>query len=77
MPQATDELRQRMNELFGDPISDSGPMEYLQSRGFVSTPSWHWQPRPGVVSYDDLTEDEYACILFLVQEWDQEGLVDG
>ena len=73
MPQATEELRAEMKRLFGDPISDEGPTKYLESHGYLLTPGWEWY-KPGVLDPSAMTEDEWLCLLFLVQEWDFGGL---
>lgn len=72
MPQASDVLRQRMIDLFGT-ISDGPPANYLQHHGFTLHRDWTWS-KPGVTGYDQLTQDEYDCMRFLVHEWDFDGL---
>ena len=75
MPQAGEVLRDKMNDWFGDPISDQGPIKYLHEQGYKLTPQWVWIPKPGVTKYSDMTEKEYLCMLFLVDEWDFGGLI--
>lgn len=75
MPMASDELRAKMNEYFGDPIDDAGPIDYLRGQGFKLNRGFWWSPRPGVTALSDLTEKERDCILFLIDEWDWDGLV--
>ena len=64
MPRASDELRNKMDEYFGDPIDLYGPLEYLKknnwkdNRGLLVAP-----PRP-------ITAKEWHCVDFLVGEWD-------
>ena len=70
MPQASDELRQRMNLRFGDPISDCGPIKYLEDAGYKLTRHWTWTPKPGITNLAQTTEDEFECLLFLMSEWD-------
>ena len=77
MPQATAELQQLMEKRFGDPVSDEGPTKYLEDAGYVLTPTWLWTPKPGVTDLKGMTRDEFECLLFLVQEWDFGGLVEG
>ena len=77
MPQASDELRSRMEERFGDSISDAGPTKFLEDAGYKLTSSWLWEPKKGVESLKDMTQEEYECILFLVHEWDYGGLSTG
>lgn len=74
MPSASDELRENMRVRFGDHIGDEGPMKFLRDAGYVLTRDWTWLPKEGVTSYDDMTPDEYECLLFLVHEWDFGGL---
>lgn len=73
MPQASDELREKMDQRFGD-IDDSGPCEFLHSQGYKLGRDWCWTPPESVLSYKDMTDDEYDCLLFLVHEWDYGGL---
>lgn len=80
MPSATEELRNKMGEYFGKSkvgpyIDDSGPMKYLEEAGYELTEDWQWKPKPGVKEYNDMTQKEYDCLLFLVQEWDFGGMV--
>lgn len=74
MSQATDELRQRMLELFGDPISDEGPMDYLIQMGYVLTPSWDWAAPEHIHSWLEMSLNERDCVDFLFQEWDHGGV---
>lgn len=66
MPQATDELRAIMEKRFGDPIDETGPLQYLMScgyseRGGMLTPTF----------FDHkISERESECIQFLCDEWD-------
>lgn len=73
MPQASDDLRARMERRFGDPVSDEGPMRYLQQRGYRLTRRWTWT-KPGVTELKQMTRDEFECLLFLIHEWDFGGL---
>lgn len=74
MPSASDELREAMNKRFGDPIDESGPMQFLEDAGYKLTKDWLWEPKPGVACLKDMTRDEFDCLLFLVHEWDFGGL---
>ena len=76
MPQASDELRAQMKKRFGDPINDTGPMEFLKGAGYTLTPDWRWKAKAGVQLLRDMTRDEFECLLFLVQEWDFGGLIE-
>lgn len=75
MPQASDELRAKMKEYFGNPINDYAPMEYLKSQGYELQRNWDWKPPERIKDYDDMTEKEYHCMLFLVHEWDMGTLI--
>lgn len=72
MPQASDELRQTMFFYFGDEIDDGGPAQFLYDQGFVLSRTWEWFKKGA--TYENLTDKEYHCILFLVHEWDYGGL---
>lgn len=67
MPQASDELRAKMQEHFGDPIDDSGPWQFLAGNGFVEKGGWI--TKPGTY-WDDLSEKEKLALEFLADEWD-------
>jgi hypothetical protein len=64
VPTATAELRAKMGEYFGDGIGDWQPTAFLldnewhEHRGVWTSPS-----RP-------VTDKEWDCLDFLVQEWD-------
>lgn len=75
MPQATEELRDEMRRLFNDSIDISGPIKYLENAGYILQRNWLWKPKPDVTSYEQMTQDEYLCMAFLVQEWDFGGLL--
>lgn len=67
MPQATDELREEMNKLFGDSISDVGPRTYLLCRGFTEKSGLIQHPTK---RWPDFNIIEMNCIQFLCDEWD-------
>lgn len=68
LPQASDELRERMRVRFGDEISEQGPWEYLIKR--------QWREKAGMMirpsdkTEEKITPDEWECINFLCDEWD-------
>jgi hypothetical protein len=66
MPQASDELRARMKERFGDEISDGPPWAFLEARGYTAP---RFLIRPPAPTHK-VTEDEGECIDFLCDEWD-------
>ena len=66
MPQASDESRERMRVMFGDPIDDSGPYKFLYARGYTDKAGMLMPPKPD----HQVTEEEWACIVFLCDEWD-------
>lgn len=74
MPSTTDALRNRMDELFGDPIDDAGPISYLEKRGFYLTPAFEWCLPSDVGSWAEMSPDEKDCMNFLCDEWDFGGL---
>lgn len=74
MPQASSELQQQMDKRFGNPISDAGPIKFLENAGYVLTKGWLWKPKPSVTVTSQMTKDEFDCLLFLIQEWDFGGL---
>lgn len=73
MPQAAADLSARIIARFGS-IGDSGPMRFLTDAGYRLRGDFLWEAKPGVTSNSDMTEEEWDCLLFLVQEWDFGGL---
>lgn len=74
MPQASDDLRDLMGKWFGSRVSDEGPVAFLCSRGYVTTPGFCWKkPTPAHTVHPI---EEY-CILFLIHEWDFGGISNG
>lgn len=65
MPQATEELRAKMRDRFGD-IDSFEPWEFLKSRGYTMTDFYISPPTPLHRS----TQEENDCIDFLCEEWD-------
>jgi hypothetical protein len=74
MPQASEELRQQMQDRFGDSVDDAGPIRYLEASGYKLNRDWTWTPKPGVIDLKGMTREEFDCLLFLVHEWDFGGL---
>ena len=74
MPQASEELRSRMEKRFGDAVSDVGPTKFLQDAGYELTHDWLWEPKPGVTDLAGMTPGEFECLVFLIHEWDFGGL---
>lgn len=68
MPQASPDLRAKF------PDSDSQAIGQLEDHGYVLTKDWLWVPPDGVRSYDDMTQDDYDALTYLVHEWDFGGL---
>lgn len=74
MPSASDELCILMNARFGS-LDDAGPIKFLEDAGYKLTRKHEWIPKIGVKSLDDMSQDEFDCLLFLCHEWDMDGLV--
>lgn len=74
MPQASDELQNEMLRLFGSAVEETGPMNFLTEKGYELTRTWFWKPPPHVKTYDDMAQDEWFCLKFLIDEWDVGGL---
>ena len=67
MPSASPEQHTIMEKWFGDPIGDTGPIEFLKSHGFKLLKDWTWEkPTPG----HTISCYELECINFLCDEWD-------
>lgn len=73
MPQASDDLRDKMKKRFGDPVSDEGPRKFLRDAGYTLTSRWEWF-KPGITSLGQMTREEFDCLLFMAHEWDFGGL---
>lgn len=66
MPTATSTLRKFAEDNFGS-LDISGPTEALERAGFVLTGEYCWRRKQPPSQY------EWACINFLIQEWDWGG----
>ena len=71
MPTASSSQRALMEKWFGDPIDESGPINFLESHGYVLTQTFHWR-KP--VPCHTVSDDEWECMLFLIEEWDFGGI---
>ena len=77
MPQASDELTKKVQEYFkNDPEGclDSHCSEYLIEQGYKED-RFQWHPKPGVKTVEDMTQQEYDCMRYLIDEWDWGGLI--
>lgn len=66
MPSTSDEMRKIITEYFGD-IDDGPPYQYLMNNG--------WKDNQGLLTkpgfnLDQITEKEWHCLVFLIEEWD-------
>jgi hypothetical protein len=66
MPTTTDDLRATMQDYFGDPIDDTGPLNFLFAHGYTDDRGMLLPPTPS----HTVSEYEWNCIEFLFQEWD-------
>jgi hypothetical protein len=73
MPQATDELRDKMRTHFGS-MDTHGPQKYLEDKGYKLTKDWRWQ-KPDPLAATPLFELD--CIDFLIEEWDYGCFANG
>jgi len=76
MPQASDKLRAKIAAYFPDDgseyysaIDTRGPITYLESLGWTIDDKFYIAPGPGR-THPMVTEQEWDCIDFLIQEWD-------
>lgn len=65
-PSASDESREEMRKMFGDPVSPNGPYRYLKDKGYVEDAGMLKPPKSSHL----VTTEEWACISFLCDEWD-------
>jgi hypothetical protein len=69
MPQASNELRDLMDQYFGDRISDQGPSKFLHEKGYTEEGGWI-KPPEDFKEFDESRIKEWHCVMFLIQEWD-------
>ena len=74
MPQASDELRNIMQQRFGT-IDEAPVTAHLESQGYTLTRDWTWK-KEGVNDLKDMTRFDFECLMFLVHEWDFGGLAE-
>lgn len=48
--------------------------KYLSSQGYREE-RLAWHPKEGVATYDDMTQQEYDCMCYLMHEWDWGGFI--
>lgn len=73
MPSSTSDLRRKMVRRFGS-IDSQGPEDFLVSRGFSLTRDWEWIMPPRYATLDEVPQEEWDCIVFLLEEWDYGGM---
>ncbi len=76
MPSASAETDAKMLALFGpndSPIAGDEwilrAMSFLEEAGYVEHKGG-WKPKPGVEDLEDMTDDEWTCMAYLIEEWD-------
>lgn len=79
MPQAHPDLVKRLEARFGadgkgHAYLDLACERYLKDQGYRED-RFQWHPKPGVKTLDDMTQEEYDCLLYLITEWDWGGLI--
>lgn len=77
MPSADPELVKKVENYFktDEPVSlDLHCSKYLKEQGYKEE-RFQWHPKEGVKTYDDMTQQEYDCLLYLITEWDWGGLI--
>ena len=72
MPQTTQENLDALAQ-FLDEVDDYTTQEYLVNRGYTLEGDFTWS-HPNVKSKNYMTENEWQCMLYLIQEWDYGGL---
>lgn len=72
MPSASSETIEEVSAFLPE-VTDDAAIDYLQARGYKLDRSWEWS-KPGIVGYDDMTREEFACLKYLCHEWDFGGL---
>jgi len=72
MPQSTPERQDLMIKWFGS-IDTIGPEDFLKSHGYILSRDWFWtKPTPS----HTISDAEWECLKFLVEEWDYGGFLD-
>jgi hypothetical protein len=72
MPDASREALDAARKLFGDTLSDTRCLNYLEGCGYKMTESFGFERPEGV----DVTDDVRAVVRYLQEEWDYGGIVD-
>lgn len=67
MPQSSDEMRGLMFDWFGEAISETGPINFLESHGYTLRQDWQWEPPTYAHT---IRYEEAVCLQFLIEEWD-------
>lgn len=67
MPQASQQLRSLMHRWFGNEVDDTGPTAFLLSHGYTEAETGK-MVLP--VQAHSPSREEWACLEFLVDEWD-------
>lgn len=65
MPSASPQLRNLINKWFNS-IDTEQPLDFLFNHGYTEKSGIIYPP----VKYHSVTREEYACIRFLIDEWD-------
>lgn len=47
---------------------------YLKRQGYKEE-RFSWHPKAGVKNYEDMTRQEFDCMMYLCHEWDWGGLI--
>lgn len=78
MPSTSQARHDRIVSIFGTDLDlDDRCQEYLSQRGFYLTRTWDWIPPPRINKLGDLTDEEFECVMYLIEEWDFGGVLIG
>lgn len=70
MPGTSDEMMQWMKAFHeAQYVDDDDATSFLTAKGYTLQPDWTWS-KPGVTCLDDMAEEEWKNMLYLVEEWD-------
>jgi hypothetical protein len=73
MPSTSQEMIDWMCNYHGVNIDDRVARAYLEQKGYALTKDWFWLPPIGV-TLQNMPEEDYKHVLYLIEEWDYGGL---
>ena len=73
MPSTSQEMLDYMESKHGPEFDDTAAEYFLINRGWKLSSKWSWTPPEGVTS-ETLDQDDLKHIIYLIEEWDYDGI---